>query len=304
MEGVKMNLFKIAQCTALSALLWASQRPIETKSQKPADETESSPPVLRLETEIPSPDTILETIDLEADVGLDGLNLEHLTRTLKQRHWDNDDWVEELQQRVVRAWQTLGYYKAEADVSGRRIRKSPQERVYAAKVKVHAGRLFRLGEIQIVHAKQFTSDDLRSLFRLEAGDIFNVQKVQAGLEGLRQAYESRGFIKVTSVPESTIDEAHDRISLTVDVDEGPQFHISEIKVLGLDSTLVERLLHDAGLKPGDVYSNLLVEGFFAKNSKALPPGANAEDQTRRKIDEQMRTISLIFDFSDCNPRCD
>jgi len=234
---------------------------------------------------------------------VDALNLEHLTKQLERRHWDNDDWVEELQQRVVLAWQTLGYYKAEADVSGRRLRKSPQERVYAAKVRVHAGRLFRLGEMKIVHAKQFTSDDLRSLFRLEAGDVFNVQRIQEGLEGLRQAYGSRGFIKFVAIPSTTFDETQDRISLTIDVDEGPQFRISEIKVLGLDSELAGKLRHDLALKPGDIYQPPAVDDWFEKNKNTLPPGAKPEDQTGLKIDERSRTISLIIDFSDCNPRC-
>jgi outer membrane translocation and assembly module TamA len=153
-----MNVFKLVLYAAINAFLLAAQRPIEAQSRMPAVETKSPSPTPTVETEASFPNTILETIDFDADAGLKDLNVARLTKSLTQRHWDNDDWVEELQQRVVVAWQALGYFKAEADVSGRRVRKSPQERVYAVTVKVHAGKQYRLGEIHVVNAKEFTSD--------------------------------------------------------------------------------------------------------------------------------------------------
>jgi outer membrane protein assembly factor BamA len=288
-----MKLPRIVQCVATVALLYLSQRPTDGQSQTPVVVPGG-----------PSPTVTLETIDLKADAALEDVHPDHLTRSLTGRHWDDDDWVEELKQRIADAWQQLGYYKAEADVDAHRIRKSPQDRVYSATINVHAGRKYRLGDIHFVHAKQFTSDELRSLFLLDPGDVFDSHKVWQGFHGLKYVYGSRGFIKAIMIPETTIDEAHDRISLTIDVEEGPQFRLSEVKVLGLDPELAEKLLHDFGLRAGDIYQQTAVEDFFAKNKKVLPSGAEEGNQTFRQIDEQRLTVNLVFDFRNCNTSCD
>lgn len=287
-----MKIPKIVQCLAILTLFWFSLKPLKGQSQVP-----------EVIPTIPSQTITVETIDLKADAGLEDVHPEHLTRSLTHRHWDEDDWVEEIQQRFVYLWQQFGYYKVRADVDVRRIRKSPEERVYAATVNVTAGRQYRLDEIHFVNAKQFTSDELRSLFAIEQGDIFNVAWIQSGLEGLRQAYGSRGFIKFVAVPNTAFDEPHDRISLTIDIDEGPQFRLSEVKVLGLDAELAEKLMRDSGLKAGDVYRQSAVDEFFTKNRGVLPAGAKAEDQTFRQIDEERLTVNLAFDFRNCNTAC-
>jgi hypothetical protein len=68
--------------------------------------------------------------------------------------------------------------------------------------------------------------------------------------------------------------------------------------------LEKKLLRDFALRPGEVYRHSAVEDVFTRNRTALPPGAKAEDQTSRTIDERKHTISLVFDFTACNPRCD
>jgi outer membrane protein assembly factor BamA len=243
----------------------------------------------------------IESIEFKADAGLEEIDPKRMERSLTRRHWD-DDWVEELEARVVDAWQQHGYYLATADISTRLLGKKPEERRYAVIATVHAGKQYRLGEISFEHPRQFTAEELRSAFSIETGDIFNTELIRSGLGSLREEYESRGFIKFTAVPDTRIDEAHGRIDLAIDITEGAQFRISEIQVFGLNPELVEKLQH-ASFKPGDIYRPSAVEDFFRDNEKALPQGALAADDVARTIDEQKNTVSLVFKFPPCTPRC-
>ena len=70
---------------------------------------------------------------------------------------------------------------------------------------------------------------LRDLFPIKDGDIFSREKVAAGLENLRKSYVDLGYLNFTDVPDTVSDDAMGMISLEINMDEGKQFHVSNIK---------------------------------------------------------------------------
>ena len=91
---------------------------------------------------------------------------------------------------------------------------------------------------------------LRQFFPLNDGDTFSREKIAAGLANLRNAYGQIGYVNFTSVPDTSFDEENKSISLAVDGDEGKQFHVGAIDVLGVEDPARERFIESLPIRPG------------------------------------------------------
>jgi outer membrane protein assembly factor BamA len=109
----------------------------------------------------------------------------------------------------------------------------------------------------------------------------------------------RGFVNITPVPRFNIDELHTTGTLALELDEGKQFRFGQIKVLGLDSALAEKLLHESGLEPGRIFDTSLVSKFFARNRDILPADASPFEDTERQLDERNGTVDIAIDVRGC-----
>jgi outer membrane protein assembly factor BamA len=141
--------------------------------------------------------------------------------------------------------------------------------------------------------------DLRSLFPMHEGDLFSRAAVGEGLGNLRNAYSQSGYVNFTSIPNTQIDESTRTISLAIDMDEGKQFFVSSIDVVGLDRQASEKVLKDSPLKPGDIYNQKLADLFVPEHASLLPPGTPPTSRVRRHLNESAGTVAIAFDFGRC-----
>lgn len=112
----------------------------------------------------------------------------------------------------------------------------------ALAVHVDEGQQYRLAQVIFKGNREISNTRaLRNLFHLRQGDLFSRTAVSEGLENLRKAYLQFGFLNFTSIPNAQIDEAAQKISLAIDMDEGTQFFISSINVVSLDGQASESL---------------------------------------------------------------
>ena len=105
---------------------------------------------------------------------------------------------------------------------------------------------------------------LRSLFPIKNGGIFDRTSIREGLDNLRKAYLALGHLNFNSIPNTTIDEGSQTISLDIDIDEGKKFYVSRIDIMGLDEAVFQNALKDLLVKSGDVYDQRLVDLFPAR----------------------------------------
>ena len=138
---------------------------------------------------------------------------------------------------------------------------------------------------------------MRKQFALRDGDV-DLQKIRQGLEALRRLYGTWGYINFVASPEIQADNTHQRISVLIEVEEGKQFRVGSVEVLGLDQETVDSVLK-AKLRPGDVFNPKLVEEFSKKNKPLLPPDASPRDDMQLKQDGRNGTVAIEFDFRSC-----
>ena len=199
------------------------------------------------------------------------------------------------------AWQQYGYFQPEIQTSVRKVSQYTVEHNFALTFHITAGRQYRLGNLRIKGGRIFPPEVLRDCFELQEGDIFDTHSIRAGMECLRSGYDSNGYINFAVAPSTQIDEGHLRISLVLDIEEGHQFRIGKVSVLGRDHDSIEKLLQESGIRSGVVFSSRSIRDFFRRNRTSLPEDMQPDENIERAMDELNHTVDLVFRFPGDQP---
>jgi outer membrane protein assembly factor BamA len=246
---------------------------------------------------------VIDSVKFEGPTTLPDSVRERLVTELKRRPFHTDsDWVAEVTDDPIRgAWQDQGYFKAEVTASVKVVGGDSTHQLVALTVHVEEGPQFLLGHVEFrsTDAEQplvFAPEDLRKLLLLQEGDIFNADKVRQSFEALRERYDSEGYIDFTAEPTFDSDDANQRVSLIIMLDQEKQYRIGEVEVLGLDAA-TENIL-GSKIKSGAVVDYDLVERFFEENRAALPRDASLSDmRVRRNV--KTGIVDIMFNFFTC-----
>lgn len=165
-------------------------------------------------------------------------------------------------------------------------------------VPIEEGDQYRLGSITFKGNKVITNTKaLRNLFAIKDGDIFNRQKVAKGLENLKNAYGTQGFINATSVPYPTVDDAKKLVSFEIDIDEGKQFSVRRIEFSGNTTTRDKVIRRELLLEEGQLYNEQLWKVSIQRlNQLGYFDQIKPDDPavTDRHLDEKNGTVDLTL----------
>ena len=173
-------------------------------------------------------------------------------------------------------------------------------------IAVEEGEAARIRAINVVGNQVFEADDLLDEFQLTTGNWmswitddnqYSKEKLTADLESLRSYYLDRGYINfnITSTQVTITPDKRD-IYITINVDEGDEFTVKEVKLAGDLVVSEEELFELVRLHAGDTFSRrdstktsaaiserLGNEGYAFANVNAIP-----------EVDEKERQVSLTF----------
>jgi outer membrane protein assembly factor BamA len=146
-------------------------------------------------------------------------------------------------------------------------------------------------------ALAFSAEELGALIQLRDGDVFSVEKVREGLDALRRYYGSHGYIDFVATPKTEIDEMHQQIALVLSLQEGLQFRVGNIEIVGLDTALEKDLR--SRIKSGDTVNFELIVDFYQEHKSELPEEVLPEDTAlQRNVIEHV--ADAFFDFRSCS----
>jgi outer membrane protein insertion porin family len=178
---------------------------------------------------------------------------------------------------------------------------SSHDRRIAIEVRVDEGMQYRLSEIAFKNNEAISdAAGLRGLFPIKDGDIFSREKIAAGLENLRKSYGELGYLNFTAVPNTVFDDTRGMISLEIDVDEGKQFYVSSINIVGLDEHTRREILKDFPV--GHVYNPRLFRLFLEKYQSVFKLQPDDPRLTERRLEEQTGAVSITLYACPC-PVC-
>jgi outer membrane protein assembly factor BamA len=217
----------------------------------------------------------------------------------KTRGPNADDVLEEALERVRAGWQDRGYFKVKVSGEERPAPKGASGPQIVLFVHIEENAQYRLGGIAFKNNRSLTnSERLREVFLMKDGDAFSREKIATGLNDLRRVYGEYGYANYTGVPATTFDEEKKLGYLTIDIDEGKQFFVSDIRFVGLDAAGQKRAARELALKPGDVYNTRLWERSLPR-IESLFPSCDCKGAGQLSLDEKRGKVALTLDLSPC-----
>ena len=155
-----------------------------------------------------------------------------------------------------------------------------------ATMRVSEGAPYTWERAEWVGGSVMSSKELDTLLAMKPGELADVNKIETGLRQVRTAYRQRGYIRQRSTMNPKPDESTRRLTLSVSIEEGPQFRLGELTITGMDEKDAEELRKKWRLKAGDIYDEGYASQFRSENGTptrrlTLEP---AIDPARRVVD--------------------
>lgn len=240
-------------------------------------------------------------------IGFKEFDKEALRRTLRgvgvaeARYYDRS-LIDRAEQEIKRQYVSRGYYAAEVTTT---VTPVDANRV-SITFTVDEGPTAKIRQINIVGNKAFKEGDLRDEMQLSTpnwlswytkNDLYSKQKLTADLEALRSFYLDRGYLEfaIESTQVSITPDKKD-IYLTLNIHEGEQYKVSDIKLTGEllgKQAEMEKLIK---LKQGDVFSSAKLSSTTKSITDLLGTYgyAFATINPQPQINQSDRTVALTL----------
>lgn len=214
----------------------------------------------------------------------------------------NQHTLAQMRQELYQVYYSRGRYgvKIDADV------KDIKDNQVVIDLHIQEGRTALIEKINIVGNESFSDDTLLEQFELEENSFLTIfatsdnyarEKLQGDIESLRSFYEDRGYadyrlegVQVAITPD------RESVYITVKVNEGNVYRVSDTKLVGEFVVPEEELNKLVLVTPGDIYSRRTVTqtSDLIKFRLGQEGYANAEVRPVPQLDEENNEVKLVF----------
>ncbi len=243
------------------------------------------------------------------DIDTDALNNALADIGLKEGRVFNRSVLDRIEQELERQYFARGKYGVIIQSTV-----SPLERNrVAVNIEITEGLTARIKQINLIGNQAFSTKELTKQFKLgpthwssfySKNDQYSKQKLAGDLESLRSFYLDRGYIKF-DIKSTQVSISADKkeIYITVVIEEGQPFKISDIKLAGEPSVPATQLFPLIQLKRGDYFSRKATTESAERISNLLGDEgyAFANVNTVPEIDEAAHEVAVTF-FVDSGKR--
>ena len=214
--------------------------------------------------------------------------------------------LEEDTERVRQAYRDKGYADAAVEQPKTQVRdqgglnwftfRPNKGKRIDIEMTIEEGGRYRLGAITFSGNKQITNQKaLRATFPIKDGDWFSATLVGKGLDNLKKAYGSLGYINFGAIPKLTTDDQKKTVSMNIDIDEGKQFFVSRIEFQGNTITRDRVIRRELMLNEGSVYNSQLWEySLLRLNQLEYFEPLKVDQDTEAHQDPDNGTVELLL----------
>ena len=221
------------------------------------------------QTQIPSTDSrkiLVDSVSISGTRTIDTAELGEIAGSISGSEFNDD--ADEMRERIRSQFQDHGYVQVEiGKFEIKVIDPLASPKPVRLETEVNEGPLCRLSSIEFTGNHFISSKELRAMFPLKTGDIFEKAKIAGGLQNLMRSLDSRGFLDSSAVPAITFSGS--TVKLDIDIQEGPQYHMGKLEVIGPPEA-AEKLKARWAPDPGAVFDRSYVAGFLEENSALFP----------------------------------
>lgn len=176
------------------------------------------------------------------------------------------------------------------------VEKATDVQGLAVKVTVDEGATYNLGDVRIEGAPHFAAGRLLKTGKFKSGDLADFDDIGQGVDRIKKVLAHEGYMRNDVQIVRKIDDVKKIVSLTLRIDEGPQFVFGKLNIEGLDlngeAAIRKMWTHQAGSPYNPDYPDYFLrhvreEGLFDNLGETRP---------ETKIDDKTRVVDVTLYF--------
>ncbi len=121
-------------------------------------------------------------------------------------------------------------------------------------IPCNAGDRYTVGDISIEGNKAIRTEYLRSLIKLEKGEIYNVKRREKSVESITEAYRNGGFLYIQVMPVESLDPKNKRVGLVYNLSENEIAYLNRLEFRGNTFTKDKVIRREMVIREGDRFS--------------------------------------------------
>lgn len=206
--------------------------------------------------------------------------------------------------------QNKGYADARVQIQ---LLESPQKGKIIIDITAEKGSIYRFGQVSFDGNILFSDEDVEKVFSARPDAVYSPEKLQKTTEAIKELYGRKGFIDTSVTYETQLDQTAPVYNVHFHVDEGREYRIGMIRIIGNVSTEDRVILRESLLVPGETFDSLKLKvtqarleniGYFktvnvyaVRTQDDLSLGDNYRDIYIEVEEQQTGNISLSGGFS-------
>jgi outer membrane protein insertion porin family len=121
-------------------------------------------------------------------------------------------------------------------------------------IPVVEGEQYRVGTVAFDGLKVFKAEGLRTLFKLETGDVYRESRIKKGFEKLRDVYGAQGYFQFTAAAQRKPDPERKVVDVVLALEEDKRYYVGKIRFAGNESTRDKVIRREIYLNEGDIFN--------------------------------------------------
>ncbi|MCP5508890.1 MAG: outer membrane protein assembly factor BamA [Chlamydiales bacterium] len=222
-----------------------------------------------------------------------------------------DDMMEHDKLIIVNYLQNKGYADAKVSITQKEDPIDPAKLIIV--ITADRGDEFHFGEITFCGNKLYTDSQIQDIFTIHDGDPYSPDALRDTVQNIKDLYGQRGYIDTSVSYQLYLMPDEPVYNVQFDIDEGEQYRVGLVRVLGNVSTETRVILHQTNLVPGEVFDSnklkateyrLLGTGYFktvnvypVKSQYDSDLGPNFRDVIIEVEETTTGNVSLFFGAS-------
>ena len=222
-----------------------------------------------------------------------------------------EDMIEHDKMIIVNYLQNEGYADAKVCITQEEDPVDPSRLIVV--ITADRGESFEFGEIGFCGNTLYSDSQVRDIFTIHEGEKYSPDALRATVQNIKDLYGQRGYIDTNVSYQLYLLPNEPVYNVQFDIEEGEQYRVGLVRVLGNVSTETRVILHQSNLVPGEVFDSnklkatenrLLSTGYFkavnvypVKSSYDSELGPNYRDVIIEVEETTTGNVSLFFGAS-------
>ena len=128
----------------------------------------------------------------------------------------------------------------------------------AVVIPIYEGSQYHVGSVAVTGAQVFTKDEVVKVVKTTTNAVYSPKALRDDVKAVQDLYGTRGYIDL-GVNAETTSGGKNTINVALKLDEGNQYYVEQINILGNTRTKDKVIRRELVLAPGDVYNSVRVD---------------------------------------------